>query len=212
MQYLAYWYWWCIDFLFPPTLRSERITSVQSLPYRPRTTLYGSRSVVSLMSYTHPDVRDAIQAAKFDASESARTLLAHVLSDVLIEHALDVATHKHPVVVIPIPLSTARLRDRGYNQVEEVIRHTVAWQQKFVTCNTAALVRTRDTPRQALATKETRRRNMKRAFACIDPERLTGAHVVLVDDVITTGATMTEAAKALAPHVQSLTCIALARA
>jgi predicted amidophosphoribosyltransferase len=53
---------------------------------------------------------------------------------------------------------------------------------------------------------------MKHAFTCVHPEELAEAHVVLVDDVVTTGATIKEAAKMLAPHVHSLTCVALARA
>jgi ComF family protein len=211
MQFIIHCYWWCIDFLFPPTARSERAALLTELPYTPRSTLYGTRAVSSLMSYAHPDVRDVIQAAKFDACVPARALLAHTLSDFLIDLACDVDA-KLPVVVIPMPLSTLRHRDRGYNQVEEVVMLTNALQDRFVSCNTTALVRTRDTPRQALATKEERRLNMKHAFACRNPKEISHAHVVLVDDVITTGATMTEAARALAPHALMLTCVALARA
>jgi ComF family protein len=211
MQFIVRCYVWCIDFLFPPTARSERASLLTELPHTPRTTLYGKRAVSSLMSYTHPDVRDAIQAAKFDACTPAHTILAHTLSDFLIDLACDADT-KDPIVVIPIPLSTTRHKDRGYNQVEEVVIRTDAIKNRFASCNTTALVRTRDTPRQALATKESRRLNVKRAFSCIHPHEITHAHVVLVDDVITTGATMTEAARALAPHVRSLTCVALARA
>jgi ComF family protein len=92
-------------------------------------------------------------------------------------------------LVIPVPLSAARLRGRGYNQALELARH-LPGKLDFSSC-----VRERDaTPQTELPWAE-RRRNVRGAFAC--RRSLEGARVAVVDDVMTTGATLDEMARTL---------------
>ncbi len=73
------------------------------------------------------------------------------------------------------------------------------------------LARVRDTRPQTELSREERLTNVKDAFACIAPEAIVGKDVVIVDDVVTTGATLTSAAHAILKHnPRSVTCIALA--
>ncbi|MCP5268269.1 MAG: ComF family protein [Zoogloeaceae bacterium] len=99
-------------------------------------------------------------------------------------------------LIIPMPLHKNRLAERGFNQAMEISRqlsHDLAVPIANHICT-----RTRDTaPQEGLSLKE-RRRNLKAAFACNTD--LRGKHVLLVDDVVTTGASIGECARTLRLH------------
>jgi ComF family protein len=92
--------------------------------------------------------------------------------------------------VVPVPLSAARLRTRGYNHAAEVARHLLPGKLDLALCE-----RSRDTPPQMDLPFAERRRNVRGAFRCT--RALTGASVAVVDDVMTTGATLNELARTL---------------
>lgn len=99
--------------------------------------------------------------------------------------------------LVPLPLSRARERERGYNQAERLATALAAhWR---VPVWRTVLHRTRDTQSQVRLTPSERASNVSRAFATSADARqlLRGAHVVLVDDVITTAASLNAAAHAL---------------
>ena len=95
--------------------------------------------------------------------------------------------------ILPVPLSAARLRSRGFNQALEIARAIAA----ATGCRLAPLLaeRRRDTPPQLGLTLKERARNLRGAFGC--GERLERAEVALVDDVMTTGTTLGELAATL---------------
>ena len=102
-----------------------------------------------------------------------------------------------PALLLPIPLSAQRLRERGYNQAWELARRLA----RALNCRTDAslLLRVKDTPHQLALAPDKRAGNVRAAFA-VEPGRraeLAGATVTLVDDVMTTGATVSEAARVL---------------
>ena len=98
-------------------------------------------------------------------------------------------------VIVPVPLHQKRLRERGYNQSEVLAREL--GKRTSIPVVKDCLVRRRHTPPQArTATVEERKSNIADAFACID-QRLQNRHVLLVDDVATSGATLDACAAAL---------------
>jgi ComF family protein len=100
-------------------------------------------------------------------------------------------------ILVPVPLSARRLRERGYNQ--SLVLATALSRWRGVSVVDGAVVRTRETPTQTRLTPEQRLTNVANAFR-VDATRLSGhgdAAVVLVDDVITTGATLNACARAL---------------
>ena len=98
--------------------------------------------------------------------------------------------------LIPVPLSPSRLRERGYNQSTELARSIAAvWG---IPVREDILVRGRATTTQTRLTPGERKRNVSGAFhAAADRNSLRGQHLILVDDVVTTAATLNECAAAL---------------
>ena len=97
-------------------------------------------------------------------------------------------------LVVPVPLHPRRLADRGYNQAA-LLAAPVA-RSLSVRLAPRGLVRLRDTPRQTSLDRRTRLANVASAFRARDPA-ISGARVLLVDDVRTTGATLDDCATAL---------------
>jgi ComF family protein len=98
-----------------------------------------------------------------------------------------------PELVVPVPLHRRRLGERTYNQSLLLARELA--RQWRVAVPARLLLRTRPTPPQQGLTAAQRRRNLKGAFALRRP--LGGERVLLVDDVLTTGATARECARML---------------
>jgi ComF family protein len=135
---------------------------------------------VAALAYAFP--ADAlIQALKFRGELSLAPLLASVLS-VQITSTVD--------LVIPVPLSRQRLKERGYNQAVEIARHLGRGKLLVSACE-----RSRETAPQLDLPFEERHRNVKGCF--IANQTFKDAVVAVVDDVMTTGATLEEMAKTL---------------
>lgn len=124
---------------------------------------------------------------KFHHDLAAGRLLAQLMA-----HALDAA--ERPQALLPVPLHHARLRSRGYDQALELAKPLS--RALRVPLLHDALVRARATAQQSQLDAAQRRRNLRRAFV-VDGRVALPAHVALVDDVMTTGATLHAAATAL---------------
>lgn len=99
----------------------------------------------------------------------------------------------HPDLLLPMPLHPARLAERGFNQAAEIARRLAPLIDRPWLPDASR--RLRDTPPQAGLDLKARRRNLRGAFACeLD---LTGKSVALVDDVMTSGSSLNELAKAV---------------
>jgi ComF family protein len=129
---------------------------------------------------------------KFHGRAELAALLAQHLSS-----AVRASARPLPHWVLPVPLSAARLAERGYNQAWELARRVAT---TFGLQSEATLLqRPLDTAHQALLSREERQRNLRTAFMADPRQRgqLQGHRVALVDDVMTTGATVREAAAVL---------------
>ena len=123
-----------------------------------------------------------VQALKFRGELALAPLLAVLLAERVRTERVD--------CIVPVPLSPERLRRRGYNQAVEIARHVPGGKLELTLCE-----RTRDAPPQMELPFDARQRNVRGAFRCT--RSLDGATVALVDDVMTTGATLDEIARTL---------------
>lgn len=99
-------------------------------------------------------------------------------------------------LIVPIPLSRKKKRQRGYNQSD-----WIAWgisEATGIPTDTTSVVRTKSNPSQTTLNHRQRRENVRDIFAVRHPENLESHHILLVDDVITTGATMLSCAETIA--------------
>jgi ComF family protein len=98
-------------------------------------------------------------------------------------------------ILVPVPISRASLRRRGFNQAERLANSLSALTK--IPVETHALVKTRATAPQSTLDRAARVHNVAGAMAVVARERIAGRRVVLVDDLVTTGATAAACASAL---------------
>lgn len=137
--------------------------------------------------YAYP-VDHLVQALKYGGSLAPARVLASLLA-----RRIEATAISLPSILIPVPLSEPRFRRRGYNQAIELGRH-LHRRLGIVLC-TDLVTRVRDTPEQAGLDRKQRRKNIRGAFTA--HRRIAGAHVAILDDVVTTGSTVNELAKVL---------------
>jgi ComF family protein len=143
----------------------------------------------------HYDATVAALAYRFPADTLVHSLkfrgqlaLAPLMGDLLIDKI-----RERIDLVVPVPLSRERLRERGYNQAVEIARHVA--KERRVPLELTIMTRERNTQAQADLPWSERARNVRGAFRC--ERSLDGAAIAVVDDVMTTGATLDELAATL---------------
>ena len=130
--------------------------------------------------------------------------LAETIASILIEHFIKTEKNTDEIwensVLVPVPLHAKKIRERGYNQSEELAKELSKVLQIPVISN--VLVKTKSTESQMTLKKEAREKNLLGAFAIkkcgtSDIPHFSGKKIFIVDDVYTTGSTMNECAKIL---------------
>lgn len=149
--------------------------------------------MICLSAYPHRDgARELVHLLKYQSDCAAADLLGESMAYALAISPLDL---KRIDAVIPVPLHAARLEQRGYNQAlllaEAVCRHT------SLQLLDGALIRLHATDTQLHRDRKQRMQAMRHAFSAAEPGLVRGLHVLLVDDVLTTGATSVSCANAL---------------
>lgn len=149
----------------------------------------------SLTTYEDPFIKKIIHAFKFARVKSVGIFLGHLLSAYF--EKLNFSTlEKEKMVVIPIPLSNTRLKERGFNQ-SAIIAQAFAEKANIVLDETILSRPKHTIPQSHTQNKQEREAHMIDAFAISSPADLSGRTVLLIDDVITTGATLRSAAHTL---------------
>jgi ComF family protein len=178
-----------LDTLFPPT-RHEillRTISPELFLHQYQPTTIGIH--LALSHYQSTSVQAAVAACKFERNQHAAQLLTTLLTAWLHEN-----TQTGMTIILPIPLSRKRKRERGFNQVERVLSN-LPHHHSYV-LNPRLIQRSRHTERQTSLGRRARAQNLNQAFtvnmrqlALINWNNVT--RVVICDDVLTTGATLT---------------------
>ena len=143
--------------------------------------------LVSALDYSYP-VDYLVSQLKFHGKLTHANILSQLLLDKIQSQPFD-----RPDMIIPVPLHINRLRSRGFNQALEIARPIS--KALRIPVATQYLKRTKQTHAQSLLKAKERQENMQHSFELV--KLLAVQHVVLLDDVVTTGATVYELAKLL---------------
>lgn len=177
----------------------------QCLAHRPRFGRARACAVYDASEGAADPLKTVLQQYKYGRNVS----LAVPLSGLFLECCpLPLETYD---LIIPVPLHLSRLRWRGFNQAH-FLAHRLALVAR-VPLDAFALQRVRPTRPQVQLNVEQRRQNVARAFRVVRPQRVCNHHVLLVDDVYTTGATVNECSRALLQaDAKTVDVLVLARA
>ncbi len=142
-------------------------------------------------------LRELIHLLKYQQVRPAAAVLGRMLAEAV--RGLEPGWSQNLVVVVPVPLHARKLRQRGFNQSELIAQHALklgAGSGRLV-LRSKILERRRETQSQIGLTRHQRRENLRGSFAVARPEEIAGREVLLVDDVFTTGTTVSECARVL---------------
>ncbi len=160
-----------------------------------------SSDIFALFDYRDPIIKKAIWNIKYYRRSHLGKILGTLLYEGFTEELSDIAPYARDGViwVMPIPLSTRRQKERGYNQAEKIAQgfcHSESATMLHLKNN--ILIKTLDTPAQAHITNRQRRlANIRNAFTVHSNQNLSGRTIILIDDVTTTGGTFNEAMSSL---------------
>ena len=199
------------DALFPPRATALLVRSCRTLPLSVRE-IESHTHALALLPYHQPHVQASVIEAKFHRNARAQQLLGQTLASYLASYIEEFGALSGTIHLVPVPLSRARLRARGYNQVDLVCREALTrLPGSSLTYHPNLLTRVRDTAPQTTLNRSRRLQNMQGAFDLSTGLSPLSAHdtYIIVDDVATTGSTLAAAKQALraagAKHIELLT-------
>lgn len=143
--------------------------------------------------YDRPLIKKLIQKMKYYFIKDVAEILAELPIKLIINSNL--YSSLQPDLVIPIPLHRKKILERGFNQ-SEIIAQKIAQKFNWPLGNNI-IARIKNTKSQTKLKKEKREQNIAGAFTVCDKKIIKNKNIILIDDVVTTGATLEEAAKVL---------------
>ena len=194
------------DFLFPPVcprcegeLQDEEVVCsscvdslyLEALRYTAPQRKVESASALSVLLPYDATCRSLVHSLKYHGMSS----LGLVMGKLMAQKTLKQVTVSQTAVLVPVPLHPDRFRQRGYNQSERLASGFASFSGHEI--RNDILKRARNTETQTRLSHEERKQNVDSAFIFAGETSLAGLDVVLIDDVLTTGSTMGECARAL---------------
>ncbi len=169
-------------------INTQCLTCLQEQPQFERAAAYGSYD---------GGLRELIHLLKYDRVRPAANLLGRMLAEVVADVAE--AFGQESPLVVPVPLHASKARQRGFNQSELIAKAMLKLRPAALDLklNTTALIRSRPTESQTGLTPPQRRENIRGAFKVVRRNEVSGRDILLIDDVFTTGTTVSECARVL---------------
>lgn len=177
--------------------------------------------IFPLYDYRHPPIKKALWLLKYKGKKRLAKIFAEILYEKIMEELseLSVMENFQNAILIPIPLSAKRYRERGYNQAELICRELVRLSKinhltpdpspsqgegrnEVFILKSDILIKPKETEHQArIRNRRERLENIIGSFVIKNPEKnirlIKNKNIILIDDITTTGATLNEARKML---------------
>lgn len=186
-----------LDAVFPISKEEEAVLSLrpeEAWKILPRARNFSTKEACSIFSYKDERMRKLVWALKYKKSRQAAAIGGFALHLILQVYS-DVAG---PILVIPMPITKQRRRERGFNQCELLADAVEACGSTDIRIIRDLLIRARHKSRQTMKTRGERIESAHELFKVNERESIPKDQLVIViDDVITTGSTMKEAIQAL---------------
>ncbi|MDO8729297.1 MAG: phosphoribosyltransferase family protein [bacterium] len=210
------------DFLFPKSelvLTLEKLSTDELIYNLPPAEILKDKYSLVLFDYSHPLVKEMIWELKYSGNMRIADKLGEILYDHLQHELTDLSLfesarwHKEKPIIMPVPISNERRFERGWNQSELLSEQIMRCDSnKIFRYIPKQLVKIRHTKSQTKTlSKNERLENLTYSMKVLNPSSVAGAHVIVLDDVTTTGATFAEARRALrVAGARNILCIAVA--
>ena len=180
-----------IDFIFPPNefeMELRDITAENVFDRLPEANPTEFPFINSVFSYRNPLVKELIWQIKYKKNKHALSLAGYALNKKLLEYP-------RPFLLIPIPISSKRRRERGYNQCELIIDEIIKINPE-IQADFSLLIRDKNIDKQTFKNKSQRIENTKDIFE-VTKSSVMDQMIIVIDDVSTTGSTLNEARESL---------------
>jgi len=203
-----------LDLIFPANCiscgKNGTILCSKCLLDSPNSRYEEAKWIFPLFDYRHPVIKKAIGLLKYKNKKGLAKIFAEILYFEILEVIADFSqleNFNNPIL-IPIPLAPKRKRERGFNQAELICKHLIKLNRDSNlrhgvdstnwTLEKNILTKPKDTEHQArIKDRGERLKNLTGSFAIKNSEKIKNRNIILIDDVTTTGATLSEARKVL---------------
>ncbi len=158
--------------------------------------------IFPLFDYRHPPIKKSIWFLKYKGKKRLANVFAEIMYGRIIEELSELSAmnnFRNPIL-IPIPLSKRRYRERGYNQAELICKELIKLDENKdnFKLEKDLLLKIKETEHQAnIRDRKDRLKNLADTFSVKNTEIIKNRNIILIDDVLTTGATLNEAKKVL---------------
>lgn len=164
--------------------------------------------IFPLYDYRHPSIKKSLWLLKYKGKKRLARVFAEIIYEKMLEELSELSVLQNFVdaILIPIPLTPSRYRERGYNQAElicqELIKINNARHGVDVKLENNILIKPKETKHQAhIENRKERLQNIIGSFAIKNEKQnetsIKNRNIILIDDITTTGATLSEAKKVL---------------
>ncbi len=169
--------------------------------------------IFPLFDYRHPPIKKSVWLLKYSGKRRLAGVFAEIMYGRIMEELSDLSVMRNfnNAILVPVPLSQKRYRERGYNQAELICRKLIELDSKtnlrhgvdmkvernFI-LEKNVLIKIKETEHQVnVKDRRERLKNLSGSFSVKNPDAIKGKNIILIDDVLTTGATLNEARKTL---------------